>query len=51
MSVELLLFNLLITDLEEEMGKMWWGRMRREEVYSLAYADDIVQVAEDKGGG
>jgi len=47
-----LLFNLLIADLEEEMGKVRWGgvRLGERKLYSLAYADDIVLVAEDEGG-
>lgn len=41
-----LLFNLVLADLEKEIGRVRWGRMleRLEErkVFSLAYADDIV---------
>lgn len=45
-----LLFNLLIADLEEEMGKVKWGgiELRGRKVYSLAYADDIVLLAEEE---
>jgi len=47
-----LLFNLLVADLEEEMGKVRWGGMRlgEKKLYSLAYADDIVLVEEDEEG-
>lgn len=42
------LFNLLIADLEE----MRWGvggvRLKGEEVYSLAYADDVILLAEEE---
>jgi len=46
-----LLFNLLIADLEEEMGKVRWEgvRLGGKTLYTLAYADDIVLVAEDEG--
>lgn len=42
------LFNLLTADLEEEMRKGGWGgmRLKGEKVYSLAYADDVVLLAE-----
>lgn len=45
------LFNLLTADLEEEMRKEGWGgvRLKGEKVYSLAYADDVVLLAEEKG--
>jgi len=45
-----MLFNLLIVDLEEEMRKIRWGgvRLGAERVYSLAYADDVVLLAEDQ---
>jgi len=46
-----LLFNLVIADLEEEMGKVRWGgvKLGSGRVYSLAYADDIVLLAEEEG--
>lgn len=46
-----LLFNILISDLEEEMAKVRWGGVRlvEERVYSLAYANDIVLLAEEEG--
>lgn len=42
------LFNILIADMEEEMGKVKWGGMSIEgkRIYSLAYADDIVILAD-----
>lgn len=42
------LFNLLTADLKEEMRKGGWGgmRLKGEKVYSLAYADDVVLLAE-----
>lgn len=45
------LFNLLTADLEEEMRKEGWGgvRLKGEKVYSLAYADDVVLLAEEEG--
>jgi len=45
------MFNLLIANLEEEMGKIRWGRIKLggERIYSLAYADDVVLLAEDEG--
>lgn len=46
------LFNLfIIADLEEEMRKKCWGGIRvgGERIYTLAYADDVVMMAEDEG--
>lgn len=45
-----LLFNILIADLEEVMRKGGWGgvRMRESKIYTLAYADDIVMMAEEE---
>jgi len=42
------LYNILLADLEEQMGKVRWGGLRLVErgVYSLAYADDMVLMAE-----
>jgi len=47
-----LLFNLQKADWEEEMGKVRWEgvRLRGKKLYTLAYADDIVLVAENEGG-
>lgn len=47
-----LIFNLMTADLEEEMGRMKWGgvRLGGGRVYTLAYADDIVLLAEDEEG-
>jgi len=47
-----LLFNLLIADLEEELGRVKWGgvKLGEERIYSLAYADDMVLLAEEEGG-
>jgi len=46
-----LLFNLLLADLEEEMGKIKWGGIKIGErrVYTLSYADDMVLLAENEG--
>jgi len=43
-----LLFNVLMADLEEELGKVRWGgiRLGGEVIFSLAYADDVVMLAE-----
>jgi len=43
-----ILFNLLIADIKEIMGKVKWGRVKigQRRVYSLAYADDIVLLAD-----
>jgi len=45
-----LLFNVLIADLEEELGRVRWGgiRLGEEVIFSLAYADDIVLLAEEE---
>jgi len=45
-----ILLNILIADLEEEMRKVKWGgvRLGKERIYSLAYADDVVLVAEEE---
>lgn len=46
--LSLMLFNLLVADLEEEMGKVRWGgvKLQKERVYTLSYADDLVLLAE-----
>jgi len=43
-----LLFIILLADLEEEMKKVKWGRIRLggRRVYDLEYADDMVLLAE-----
>jgi len=43
-----ILFNILIADLEEEMGKVRWGgvNLGGRKLYSLAYADDLVLMAD-----
>jgi len=47
------LFSILLADLEQKMGKVSWGgvKLGEERVYSLLYADDMVLVAENEGGG
>jgi len=47
-----LLFNLLMADLEEKLEMVKWGGMKVGEgkIYSLAYADDVLLLAEDEGG-
>jgi len=44
-SLSQILFNILITDLEEEMRSVKWGRVRlgEERIYSLAYADVVAE--------
>lgn len=46
------LFSLFIADLEEMMEKGGWGgvKLGGKKIYSLAYADDIVLLAEEEGG-
>jgi len=45
-----LLFNIMIADLEEEMARGKWGGLKLGEgrIWSLAYADDMVLVAENE---
>lgn len=45
-----ILFNILIADLEERMGKVRRGGVRigDERIYTLAYADDMVLLAEEE---
>jgi len=47
-----LLFNIVIADLVEKMGRVKWGGIRLGErnIYTLAYADDIVLLSEDEEG-
>lgn len=44
-----LLFNVL-TDLEDEMGNVKWGEVNLGEgrIWTMAYADDLMEVAENK---
>lgn len=47
------LFNLMTTDMEVEMGKrekVEGVKLMGERVYSLAYVDDIVLLAEEEQG-
>jgi len=46
-----LLFNILLADLKEKMGKVSWGgvKLREGRVYSLLYVNDTM-LAEDEGG-
>lgn len=46
------LFNILIADLEEEMARGRWGgvKLGDRKIYTLAYADDVVLVAEKEEG-
>lgn len=41
-------FNILLADIEEKMGKIMWGGMKlgEEREYTVAYADDMVLMAE-----
>lgn len=45
-----LLFNILTADIEEQMGKVKWGgiKLGRRRIYTLAYADDMVLLAEEE---
>jgi len=45
-----ILLNILIADLEEEMGKMKWGEVRlgEERIYEQAYGNDVVAEEEDE---
>lgn len=45
-----LLFNLLIADIEKEMGKVKWGGVKvgKSKIYTLAYADDVVLMTEEE---
>jgi len=46
-----LLFNMLLADLEEEMGKIKWGGIKVGDgrMYTLLYANDMVLLAEEEG--
>lgn len=45
-----LLFNALLTDLEDEMGNVKWGEVNLGEgrIWTMAYADDLMELAENK---
>lgn len=45
------LFNILTVDLEEVMKKGGWlkGKAERRKMYTLAYTDDKVLLAEEEG--
>lgn len=45
-----MLFNIIIVNLEDEMGKVKWTGIRLGErnVYTLAYADNIVLFSKDE---
>lgn len=45
-----LLFNVMLADVEEEMGKVKCGgiRLGEEKIYTLSYADDMVLLAENE---
>jgi len=46
-----LLFNILMANIEEELGKIKWGEeinLSGRKIYSLAYADDLVLLVEKK---
>lgn len=44
-----MLFNIMIADLKDMMGRVKWGRIEVEKrrIYSLVYADDVVLLAEE----
>lgn len=46
-----LLLNIVMADTEEALGKVKWGGLKIGErrIYSLAYADDMMLLAEGKG--
>jgi len=45
-----LLFNIVIADLEDDLARGRWGGIKLGEgkIYSMAYADDMVLMAEEK---
>lgn len=45
------LFNLLLVDIEEHMKRGGWGgvRLLGGKVYTLAYTDDLILLAEEDG--
>lgn len=45
-------YDILIANLEEEMGKVRWGgvELGGRRVYSLAYTNDLVLIAEEEEG-
>lgn len=45
-----LLFNVLLTDLKDEMGNVKWGEVNLGEgrIWTMAYADDLMELAENK---
>lgn len=45
-----ILFNILLADLERQIGKVKWGGVRLEErrIFTLEYTDDMVLLAENK---
>jgi len=45
------LFTLLLADMDEELEKGSWGRVKvgERKIFFLAYADDVVVVAEGEG--
>jgi len=45
------LLNMLMADLEEEIGKIKWGgiKVREGRVYTLLYANDMVLLAKEEG--
>lgn len=45
-----LLFNVLLTDLEDEVGNVKWGEVNLGEgrIWTMAYADDLMELAENK---
>lgn len=47
-SLSPIIFNILITDIEDEMAKGGWGGIMigGEKIYTLSYTDDIVMMAE-----
>ncbi|KMQ84308.1 rna-directed dna polymerase reverse transcriptase domain containing protein [Lasius niger] len=47
-----MLFNILIADIDKDMEKGRWGRLKLKDrrIYTLMYADDIVVMAEEEHG-
>lgn len=46
--LSLILFNILMADIEEQMGRVKWGvKLGEERIYTLAYAD-MVLLAENE---
>lgn len=45
-----MLFNVLLANLEEDMAKGGWGRVKigEKKIHTLAYANDVMLLAEEE---